>query len=153
MSNYVQLKIAASYVDGKINFKSLSKENFVTVDNLLQNKAGRMDAIGLPLKGNSFPSYYSGDILIGNIRPYLKKIWFADRNGGSTQDVLILRANNGYNPKYLYYSLFRDEFFIHMMNGKKGTKMPRGDRKQVLDFLIPNFTLPTQQRIAAGFNR
>lgn len=148
MNNTILLKQAASYVDETTNLNDLSYDNFVTVDNLLQNKAGRTNAIGLPPKGNSFPSYKAGDILIGNIRPYLKKIWFADRDGGSTQDVLILRANAGYIPKYLYYALFRDDFFVHMMNGKKGTKMPRGDKNQVLEFLIPNYPISIQQNIA-----
>lgn len=148
MSKTIQLKVAANYVEERTNLSSLNLHNFVTVDNLLQNKEGRIDASGLPPKGNSFPGYKPGDILIGNIRPYLKKIWFANCDGGSTQDVLILRANTGFDPKFLFYALFRDDFFVHMMNGKKGTKMPRGDKNQVLDFLVPDYDLPTQERIA-----
>lgn len=148
MNKTIQLKVAANYVEERTNLSSLNLHNFVTVDNLLQNKEGRIDASGLPPKGNSFPGYKTGDILIGNIRPYLKKIWFANCDGGSTQDVLILRANTGFDPKFLFYALFRDDFFVHMMNGKKGTKMPRGDKNQVLDFLVPDYDLPTQERIA-----
>lgn len=35
-----------------------------------------------------------------------------------------------------------------MMNGAKGTKMPRGDKRQVLDFSIPNYNLSEQKKIA-----
>ncbi len=95
------------------------------------------------------PAYEKDDILIGNIRPYLKKIWSADRNGGCSNDVLVIRAKTGYSPKFLYYALLRDEFFSHMMNGKKGTKMPRGDKGQIMRYPIPDFPRPVQDRIAA----
>jgi len=35
------------------------------------------------------------------------------------------------------------------MRGSKGTKMPRGDKSQIMDFLIPNFDFITQQKIAS----
>lgn len=95
------------------------------------------------------PAYMEGDILVGNIRPYLKKIWFANIDGGCSNDVLVIRANPGYSPKFLYYALLRDEFFAHMMNGKKGTKMPRGDKKQIMRFPIPEFQYSEQVEIAS----
>ena len=35
------------------------------------------------------------------------------------------------------------------MKGVKGTKMPRGDKAQMLEFAVPTFDLKTQQKIAA----
>jgi type I restriction enzyme S subunit len=94
------------------------------------------------------PGYSSANILVGNIRPYLKKIWFADRESGCSADVLVFNVNKFHYPKFIYYTLFRDDFFDHMMKGSKGTKMPRGDKKQILDFLIPDFEFDKQQKIA-----
>ena len=34
------------------------------------------------------------------------------------------------------------------MNGSKGTKMPRGDKNQILDFTIPDFDICNQKQIA-----
>jgi type I restriction enzyme S subunit len=130
-----------------VNGLKVSHDCFVTTDNMIQNKGGITITPVLP-KGNLI-AYSKGDILIGNIRPYLKKIWYANKNGGCSPDVLVIQAKSNIDSKFLYYSLFRDDFFSHMMNGSKGTKMPRGDKGQILRFQIPNIELSTQQKIAS----
>ncbi|MEA5429219.1 restriction endonuclease subunit S [Arcicella lustrica] len=149
MSKNVKLNDIASYSNTRIKISDITLDTYITTDNLLQNKAGICKATNLPPQDGTMPAYQKNDILIGNIRPYLKKIWFADRNGGASPDVLVLNVHETYDPKYVYYTLFRDDFFDHVMKGSKGTKMPRGDKSQVLDFLIPDFDLPTQQKIAS----
>lgn len=142
------LKEAVIYSNKRISADEITLENYVTTDNLLQNKQGKTNVESLPPNGGNVTAYEEGDILISNIRPYLKKLWFANQSGGSSADVLTFKVKQGFEPKFIYYSVFRDVFFDHMMNGSKGTKMPRGDKKQVLDFPIPNFPLSTQKAIA-----
>ncbi len=149
MNKFVRLSEAVNYSTKRIGADQVNLENFITTDNLLQNKNGAVLASGLPPKGDSMPSYVENNILVGNIRPYLKKIWFADKSGGCSADVLVFEVKDGFNPKFIYYSMFGDEFFIHMMRGSKGTKMPRGDKDQILDFLIPNTDIQNQQKIAS----
>lgn len=62
---------------------------------------------------------------------------------------MAIRANAETDSHFLFYALFRDDFFIHAMKGAKGTKMPRGDKTQIMEFKIPVFDLKTQQSIAA----
>ena len=139
----------ANYSKERISLDNINVQNYVTTDNLLQNKQGKVEAEKMPKQmSNTVTRYDENDILIANIRPYLKKIWFANCSGGSSSDVLTLKVKKGYNPKFIYYSLFRDEFFDYMMAGSKGTKMPRGDKNQILDFPIPNFELNDQKQIA-----
>lgn len=147
MDNLTVLKKAAYFSDERTNSSKVSVENFVTTDSILQNKTGIKLSDVYP-NGNLI-AFAKGDILVGNIRPYLKKIWFADRKGGCSPDVLVFKSKQGFDSKFIYYSLFRDDFFNHMMKGSKGTKMPRGDKNQILDFLIPSFDLSNQQKIAA----
>jgi type I restriction enzyme S subunit len=142
-----KLKTAALYSSKRGTSKDLDVETYISTDNLLQNKKGVTTATGLPPNGSSFPKYEIGDILISNIRPYLKKIWFANRGGTCSADVLVLSALEEYLPKYLYYSLFRDEFFDHAMKGAKGTKMPRGDKNQILEFEISELPYNDQEII------
>ena len=149
MNNLIRLGNAVKYSEERTSLRELSLDNFITTDSILQNKGGITIASNLPPVGNSFPSYKKDNILISNIRPYLKKIWYSDRDGGCSQDVLVLELKNGYNPKFVYYSIFQDAFFVHMMRGKKGTKMPRGDKNQILDYLIPDYDFSTQQKIAS----
>lgn len=147
MNNQIALFNVADYSNDRVNGSKLSIDNFVTTDSMLQGKNGITHASGLP-KGNLI-AFKECDILIGNIRPYLKKIWYSDKNGGSSPDVLVIRSKNGIDAKFLFYSLFRDDFFIHMMNGSKGTKMPRGDKRQILRFQIPDIEIIEQQKIAS----
>jgi type I restriction enzyme S subunit len=147
MSSSILLSIAAKYSEDRINGSKVSRDCFVTTDSMIQNKGGITNTPVLP-KGNLI-AFSKGDILIGNIRPYLQKIWYSDKNGGCSPDVLVIQAMSNTDSKFLYYSLFRDDFFNHMMNGSKGTKMPRGDKSQILRFHIPKIELSTQQKIAS----
>ena len=142
------LKDVAKYSEDRVSLDKITLETYVTTDNLLQNKQGKVIAEKLPPQGGSVTKFNNGDILIANIRPYLKKIWFATQSGGSSTDVLTLKVNDNYHSNFIYYTLFRDDFFKHMMNGSKGTKMPRGDKNHILDFPIPNFNFNIQKRIA-----
>lgn len=144
----IKLKDVVKYSQSRGNFKELTIDTYISTDNLLQDKIGLKLAVGLPPSGNSFSKYKKGDILISNIRPYLKKIWYANRDGLCSSDVLVFTANQNFDSKFVYYNLHSDHFFEHMMKGAKGTKMPRGDKNQILEFDIPNFPLPSQQKIS-----
>jgi type I restriction enzyme S subunit len=148
MSKVHKLSDVADYCNDRINIKSVSLSNFVTTDSLLPNKMGLDRAVNLPPQQGNMPAFSANDILVGNIRPYLKKIWFSDRNGGCSADVLVFRAKDGYDPKFIYYSMFRDDFFSHMMRGSKGTKMPRGDKTQIMEFMLPKIAKPEQENIS-----
>ena len=148
MDSIYRLSEMVTYSTNRVNIDSISIDNFVTTDNLLQNKLGLDRATNLPPQSGNIPAFKAENILVGNIRPYLKKIWFADRKGGCSADVLNFSVKEGHVPKFVYYGMFRDDFFKHMMCGSKGTKMPRGDKSQIMDFILPKFDKKTQQKIA-----
>jgi type I restriction enzyme, S subunit len=127
------------YSNVRISSNLLSVDNYVGVDNLLQNRAGRTISSFLPTKG-SFSLYNPGDILIGNIRPYLRKIWFSDRQGGANGDVLVIKIRESHQSslltKFLYYQLSSDKFFEFNNQNSKGAKMPRGDKKKIMQYVL-----------------
>jgi len=146
--NKVKLGDIANYSNTRVSISNLTVENYVGTDNLLQNKQGKMNSDYL-LNDGQTTGYIKNDILIANIRPYLKKIWFATNDGGNSADVLTIRVKDkNYLPKFVYYNLFQDSFFDYAMKGSKGSKMPRGDKNQILDFPISDFDFPTQTAIA-----
>jgi type I restriction enzyme S subunit len=149
MNKLVKLKDTTVYSNKRVNSMNVNIDCFITTDNMLQNKAGITIASNMPYKQASMPAFSPHNILVANIRPYLKKIWFSNKSGGCSPDVLVFEVNEQYDPKYIYYSIFRDEFFEHMMRGSKGTKMPRGDKNQIQEFLIPDYEFSTQQKIAS----
>ena len=143
------LRDVADYSDSRISLDEINVETYVTTDNLLQNKQGKVSAVKMPKQvSNTATRFDKGDVLVANIRPYLKKIWLAKYTGGSSTDVLTFKVKEGLDATFVYYALFRDDFFEHMMNGSKGTKMPRGDKNQILDFTIPDFDIDNQKQIA-----
>jgi type I restriction enzyme S subunit len=152
MSKLVKLSKAVKYSQEKIPARGLTLDNFITVDNMLSNKEGIKRASSLPPGSSSLPAYRPGNILVGNIRPYLKKIWLANQSGGSSADVLNFEVEEGFSSSFVFYSLFRDDFFRHMMKGAKGTKMPRGDKSHILEFLIPQFDLKDQEKIGSALS-
>lgn len=136
------------YSKDKIQSNMIALDDYITTDCLLPNKRGRERAENLPPKPCSLTKYKENDILISNIRPYLKKIWLADQDGGCSNDVLVLRAKKGCSAQYIYYCLLADSFFDHMMKGKKGSKMPRGDKNQILRYPIADYLPSVQSEIA-----
>lgn len=126
----------ADYYTNKILTNEIGVENYISTTNMLQNRKGIMISESLP-PSVKINKYEEGDILISNIRPYFKKIWFADKVGGCDADILNIRARNEFViNEYLYYVLFNEEFFDYVMIGAKGVKMPRGDKKFIMDYDI-----------------
>lgn len=132
-----KLSSIAYYVTDKISSNDISLSEYVTTDCILQNKKGREVASNLPPQPCCLTRYQRGDVLIANIRPYLKKVWFADIDGGASSDVLVCRAKEGHSPSFLYAVLLQDSFFDYVMQGAKGSKMPRGDKEQILRYEMP----------------
>ncbi|MDG2957973.1 restriction endonuclease subunit S [Exercitatus varius] len=137
----------SKYSQTRISFNLLDEKNYVGVDNLLQNRAGKTLSNYVPTSG-SFTEYQQDDILIGNIRPYLKKIWQADCTGGTNGDVLVIHTiDKNVHSRYLYQILADDKFFAFNMQNAKGTKMPRGNKNAILQYEFPIPDLQTQQKI------
>lgn len=130
----MKLNDIAYFVEDKISSENIKLDQYVTTDSLLQNKKGRTFAQNLPPQKCSLVHFKKGDVLLGNIRPYLKKIWYANIEGGCSQDVLVLRAKNNLESKFLYALLMQDSFFDYEMKATKGSKMPRGDKSHIINF-------------------
>lgn len=146
----VELGTVAHYSQERVATSQIAKGNYVNVELLLPNKMGRAERSLVPHESNCV-RFKSGDVLIGNIRPYLKKIWLADVNGGTNGDVLVVTPNDDgkLNSKYLFYALSQDDFFTYASCKVKAGKMPRGDKASMLRYAISMPDVSTQQKIAA----
>ena len=136
------------YVSEKISVSSLDENTYISTENMLPNKSGITVATNLPATEYT-PKYNTDDILISNIRPYFKKIYKAQKQGGCSADVLVLRAKQGIIPSFLYYVLSDDAFFEYATATSKGTKMPRGDKIAIMKYKVPNVSPEIQQKIAS----
>lgn len=135
------------YANGKVDVAILDEETYISTENMVPNKGGITRASSLPNIAQT-QAFLTGDVLVSNIRPYFKKIWFAEYNGGCSNDVLVFRAKDGTSERFLYYVLADDTFFDYSMATSKGTKMPRGDKAAIMKYKVPNFTYEKQEIIA-----
>lgn len=143
-----QLTDLASFSKERVKIETLSTDNYVSTENMQQDFAGIKEAISLPSSGSAV-EFQVGDILISNIRPYLRKVWLADRNGGCSTDVLSLRTKNEkVDSVFLYCCLANDAFIAYVMSGAKGVKMPRGDKQHISSFSLGVPSIKEQKKIS-----
>lgn len=143
-----RLEDICSFRKEKVAVSSLTLKNYISTENMLPNKAGITKATSLP-KCNTTQRFECGDVLVSNIRPYFKKIWKAKFNGGCSNDVLVFSAKEGFDTEFLYYVLSDNSFFEYSMATSKGTKMPRGDKKSIMNYEVPCFDINIQIKIAS----
>lgn len=133
----IELQEALTFCTATIPTENIDVDDYVGTENMLKDRGG-VTVNARPLSYARVREYLSGDILVSNIRPYLKKIWFAAHDGGCSNDVLVLRSIDPerYDPAYCFLLLSRDDFFSYATNSSSGTKMPRGDKDALKRYLL-----------------
>ncbi len=142
----VELKDVAEFQKSRIPADGLDASCYISTENLIPNFGGIKEASSIPTDGNVM-AIKPNDILISNIRPYLKKVWQSDRFGGCSADVFVLRTT-GCQGDFLYNIIASDKFINYVMSGVKGVKMPRGDKRQMEEFEFSIPTIEEQNRIS-----
>lgn len=136
-----------SYSRDKVAVSELNIRTYFSTENMLSGKAGSTEATSLPTTSQT-TACHKGDTLISNIRPYFKKIVYCEDNCGCSTDVLCFTPSQPRYSAYLFSTLYADKFFAFMVAGSKGTKMPRGDKQQIMTYPV---VLPSEEALA-GFN-
>ena len=142
-----KLKEITKFSKERLNSIELSCSNYVTTENMLQDYQGIVSATNLPTNTNVV-KFSKGDVLLSNIRPYLKKVWYADRNGGCSADVFVFKALPICNSNFLHHVIANDRFIKFAMSGAKGVKMPRGDKEQMITYKVRLPCIEEQKKIA-----
>ena len=142
-----KLKEISKFSKERLKSIELSCSNYVTTENMLQDYQGVVSATNLPTNTNVV-KFSKGDVLLSNIRPYLKKVWHADRNGGCSTDVFVFKALPICNSNFLHHVIANDRFIKFAMSGAKGVKMPRGDKEQMITYKVGLPCIEEQKKIA-----
>lgn len=124
-----------SYSKDRVAVSELDVTTYFSTENMLSRKAGSIEATSLPTTPQT-TACHKGDTLISNIRPYFKKIVYCEDECGCSTDVLCFTPNQPQYSAYLFSTLYADKFFAFMVAGAKGTKMPRGDKQQIMTYPI-----------------
>lgn len=139
------LREVALFVNEKAALKDLKPETYVSTENLLQDFMGMTPSPSRPSAGSA-TRFKKDDVLISNIRPYLRKVWVANIEGAASNDVLVVRARENVVDEYLQHFLLSDSFIEYVMTGAKGVKMPRGDVDLIKRFIVTAPTKPEEQK-------
>lgn len=131
------------YSKEKVAVSELNVNTYFSTENMLPEKAGSTKATSLPTTPQT-TACRKGDTLISNIRPYFKKIVYCEDMCGCSTDVLCFTPVQSQYAAYLFSTLYTDKFFAFMVAGSKGTKMPRGDKQQIMTYPV---VLPTESEL------
>lgn len=123
------------YSKDKVDIDDLTLDTYYSTENMQPNRQGAVQATTLPTIKQT-TACKKGDVLISNIRPYFKKILYCFSDCGCSTDVLCFVPNKTDYSAFLYCALYADKFFDYMVAGSKGTKMPRGDKQQIMVYPI-----------------
>ena len=133
-----------SYSKDKVPVSNLNNSNYYSTENMHSGKKSAVDAATLPTIAQT-TKCRKGDVLISNIRPYFKKIVYCQFDCGCSTDVLCFCPKEPMLSAFLFSTLYADHFFDFMVAGAKGTKMPRGDKQQIMTYPI---YLPSADELA-----
>lgn len=140
-------KEVSFFVGEKISVDKLTIDSYVSTENMLPDYSGVKAASKLPTSG-SFTKFKNGDILISNIRPYLKKVWKSDKSGGASNDVFVFRSGAHVESEFLEFIIKNDDFINYVMKSVKGVKMPRGDKASMREYSVFIPSKLEQQKIS-----
>jgi type I restriction enzyme S subunit len=85
----------------RITVADLNSQTYISTENMLPNKTGITTSAGLPTTSQT-QRFCTGDVLVSNIRPYFKKIWLAQNEGGCSNDIFVFRANQSIDSRFLF---------------------------------------------------
>jgi len=92
--------------------------------------------------------FYPGDVLYSRLRPYLNKVWLADRTGLCSAEFIVLPSNDSLDGAFLKYRLSARDF-VSFANSLNAGDRPRVDFEQISVFCLPLFPLFYQHRIVS----
>ena len=99
--------------------------------------------------------FQKGDVLFNKLRPYLNKVYIADRDGGYYGELLNFRPKRELTSDFLFYRLLSNAFIDVVNSSTYGTKMPRASWEDFISHLgiaIPP-TTEEQNSIADFLNK
>lgn len=80
--------------------------------------------------------FYSGDVLFGKLRAYLRKYWLAEKGGVCSTEIWCLHPKGLLKSNQLLFQLIQMNSFIEVASMAYGTHMPRSDWKSVKELVV-----------------
>lgn len=95
--------------------------------------------------------YRASDVLYAKLGPALDKAVLAQGNGVCTTELLVLRAKEKVDPRFIVGVLHAPAFVRHAVAGITGTTRPRTSWNHISEFTFPQYNETEQKSIADIF--
>tara|TARA_B100000780_G_C21105629_1_gene446415 strand:- start:148 stop:1410 length:1263 start_codon:yes stop_codon:yes gene_type:complete len=100
------------------------------------------------LESNKY-EFSKDDILFGKLRPYFRKVYKPKFDGICSTDIWVVQPKDKNTYKdFLFYLMADQKFIDFATQGATGTRMPRADWNNVVEFKVKNFTYNEQINIS-----
>jgi restriction endonuclease S subunit len=84
-------------------------------------------------------AFKKGDTVFNKLRPYLHKVYLAEKDGGLYGELLIIYSMEELISEFLFFKLFSKEFIDIVDGSTQGTKMPRANWSDFISQLLISF--------------
>lgn len=142
-----RLKFAASLRNEKIEAESADLE-YMGLEHI-ESWTGKRIKDETAFSEGIATRFEKEDVLFGKLRPYLAKVYLAEKEGMATTEALVMVCEPALSPAFLKHLLLSDKFIDGVSGATYGAKMPRANWEDIggLPILLPSND--EQQQIAA----
>lgn len=121
----------------RIDPRRVSKHEFCVELEHIGSATGHLLGHGETSEQSALKSvFYSGDVLFGKLRAYLRKYWLAGKGGVCSTEIWCLYPKGLLKSNQLLFQLIQMSSFIEVASMAYGTHMPRSDWKSVKDLVV-----------------
>jgi type I restriction enzyme S subunit len=92
--------------------------------------------------------FHPGQVLYSRLRPYLNKVWLADREGACSGEFIVMTPRDDISSAYLQWLLHHQHFVAFASHAVAGDR-PRIDFATMAKYAVPIPPIDTQRRIVA----
>ena len=127
------------------NAIKISPENVESETGKILDFYSSYDAVGV--------KFQTGDVLFNKLRVYLNKVVFAEYDGYSLGEMIVIRPSLQDMGKYLFYLMLSNRFIEYCNAISYGVRMPRTAVDDILNAQIPMTSDQEQAQIANFLDR
>ena len=132
-----RLEEIASIRNQKVNPPDVGRDTpCVELDHIGQGDGRLLGCSAAQYSTSTKYRFFTGDVLFGRLRPYLRKYWHADRDGICTTEIWPLMVNPQQAESRFLYEIVQGDRFIGAAGISYGTHMPRADWGVMKNFQV-----------------
>lgn len=145
-----RLKNLANQISEK-STEILDDDFLVALENIESN-TGKFIETASEYESNGI-KFKKGNLLYNKLRPYLNKVFQADKDGVCVGDIIVIECTQRLHPTFLQYRMLSDAFCSVIMSSVYGAKMPRTSWQYISSLKIVYPSFDEQVQIAEHLNK